>query len=80
MSSGLSSEFGHTYVISSTKAWFDFSPLGEVILASKLSEMACTSPISDERMPANCVSFDAATAGNALNRNSSSYKQQIPRS
>ena len=77
---------GHTCVICRAKAWVDFSPLGEVILASKLSAMACTRPISDDWIPVNCVLFDAATAGDAataadaLNRNSSSYEQQIPRS
>ena len=62
------------------KALIDFSPLGEVILASKLSAMACTRPISDDWVPVNCVLFDATTAGDALNRNSSSCEQQIPRS
>ena len=70
---------GHTCVSSRAKAWLDFSPLGEVIFASKLSAMACTRPISDDRIPVNCVLFDA-DAAYALNRNSSSYEQQIPRS
>ena len=74
--------FQHTCVISRAKAWLDFSPLGEVILASKLSAMACTRPISDddEWIPVSCISFDAATAADALNHNASSYEQQIPRS
>ena len=70
--------FGHTCDISRAKAWLDFSPLGEVILASKLSAMAYTRPISDDWTPVNYVLLDAATA-DALNRNSSSYEQQIPR-
>ena len=56
------------------------SPLGEVILAPKLSAMACTRPISDDWIPVNCILFDAATAADALNCNCSSYEQQIPRS
>ena len=72
--------FGHTCAISGAKAWVDFSPLGEVILASKLSAMASTKPISDYRIPVDCILFDAATAADALNRNSSSYEQQISRS
>ena len=72
--------FQHTCVISRAKAWVDFSPLGEVILASKLSAMAYTRSISDEWIPVSCDSFDAATAADALNCNTSSYEQQIPRS
>ena len=51
--------------------------MGEVILASKLSAMA-TRPIYDDWIPVSCVSFDAATAADTLNRNTSSYEQQIP--
>ena len=80
VSSWPSSVFGHTCVITRAKAWLDLSPLGEVILASKLSAMACTRPIFDDWIPVNCVLFDAATAADALNHNSSSYEQQIPRS
>ena len=54
--------------------------LGEVILASKLSAMTCTRPISVDWIPVNCILFDTATAADALNRNSSSCEQQIPRS
>ena len=62
-----------------TKAWVTYSPLGEVILASKLPAMDCTRPKSDDWIPVNCVFFDAATAADTLNHNSSPYEQQIPR-
>ena len=44
----------------------DFSPLGKVILASKLSAMACTRSIPDDWIPVNCSLFDAATAADVL--------------
>ena len=72
--------FRHTRVISKAKGWVDFNPLSEVILASKLSAIACTKPLSDDWIPVSCVSLDAATDADALNFNTSSYDQQIPRS
>ena len=52
-----------------------FSPLGEVKLASKLSAMACTRPISDYWIPVNCVLFDPATALIAIVHNLSNRYQ-----
>ena len=57
-------------IISKAKAWVDFNPLGEVILASKLSTIACTKPISDDWIPVSCVSLvDTTTDADALNLN-----------
>ena len=59
-------------MFSKAKSWADFNPLGEVILASKLSAIACTKPISDDWILVSCVSLDAATDADALNLNTSS--------
>ena len=59
------------------KARVDFSPLDEVILASKLSAIACTSHISDDWIPVNCLLFDADTAADAINRNCSATDIKI---
>ena len=46
----------------------DNFPFRELILASKLSTITCTRPVSDEEMPCTCGSFMAATAADRLNR------------